>query len=101
VDGAESGSLSHLVSFDVGRSFAERRDKNFDVLLLLLTTPISAVLFYVFYRRDTLIVPMISGVRLDHLDAAPAIEIPSWRRTVVGVALAAVATWSVAAGVWS
>jgi hypothetical protein len=43
---------------------------------------------------------MISGVRLAS-GPESAKEIVSWRRTAVGVVLAAVATWPVAAGFWS
>jgi cytochrome b len=101
VDGVESGPLSHLVSFEVGRSFAVWHAKCFDALLAFLAAHISAVLFHVVCKRDNLIAPMISGVRLARHDAAPATDALSWRRTAVGVVLAAVATWAVAAGFWS
>jgi cytochrome b len=100
VDGIESGPLSHLVSFEVGRSFAAWHEKCFDALLAFLTAHIGAVLFHVFYKRDNLVAPMISGVRLASHDAGPATDAVSWRRTAVGVALAALATWAGAAGFW-
>jgi hypothetical protein len=62
----------------------------FNILLVLIATHVR--------QSDR---AMISGVRLNHPGAAPAMEIPSWRRTAVGIVLAAVATWATAVGFWT
>ncbi|MGH8174889.1 MAG: cytochrome b/b6 domain-containing protein [Steroidobacter sp.] len=100
VDGIESGPLSHLVSFDVGRTCAQWHEDVFNVLIALIALHVAAVLFYVFYRRENLIRPMISGVRTERSEVTPPVEIASWRRAIGGIALAAAATWAVIAGFW-
>jgi cytochrome b len=101
VDSVESGSLSHRVSFEVGRSLAALHETFFNVFVVVVTMHVSAVLFHVFYKRDNLIGPMITGVRLDRAGASPAMDVASWRRTTVGIVLAAVAMWAAAAGFWT
>ena len=98
VDGIESGPLSHLVSFDAGRFSAELHADVFDAVVVLSALHFAAVLFYLVHRRDNLIAPMITGLRQRTGEAPP---ISSWRRAVLGVALAGLATWAVSAGFWT
>ena len=98
VDGIESGPLSHLVSFDAGRSSAELHADAFDAVVVLSALHFAAVLFYLVHRRENLIAPMITGLRQRTGEAPP---ISSWRRAVLGVALAGLATWAVSAGFWT
>src|SRR5688500_6664895 len=48
IDGLESGPLSHLVSFDSGRAFAEAHELSFDILLVLIGVHVGAILFHLF-----------------------------------------------------
>ncbi len=63
VDGLESGPLADRISFDQGRWLAELHESSFTILQLLVGLHIAAILFYLFYKRDNLIGPMISGWR--------------------------------------
>ena len=108
VDGLESGPLSHLVSFETGRTCAELHATSFDVLLVMIAIHLLAVLFYLFYRRENLITPMITGVSphllqdphlQDQGGAAPAaLYFGSAMRILIGVILAAVTVWMVVRG---
>ena len=96
VDGIESGPLSHLVSFDTGRACAELHEDIFNVLLGFIALHIAAVLFYLLYRKENLIAPMINGKR--HV-ADPSSIVPvkiSALRLVIGIAIAAGAVWVIA-----
>ncbi len=61
VDGIQSGPLSHLVSFDVGRTFAGLHGLLFNVLLGLIGLHVLAIAFYALYKRENLIGAMLSG----------------------------------------
>jgi cytochrome b len=103
VDGLESGPLSHLVSFETGRTCAELHATSFDVLLVVIAIHLLAVLFHLFYRRENLITPMITGVSphlLQHQggDAPAALYFGSGTRILIGVMLAAVTVWMVVRG---
>jgi cytochrome b len=101
VDGIESGPLSHLVSFEVGRSAAELHEDVFDAIVVFSVLHVAAVLLYLVYRGENLIRPMITGVRAGGGPNAAAPPIASWRRGLIGVALAALAGWAVSAGFWT
>ncbi|MFN3523897.1 MAG: cytochrome b/b6 domain-containing protein [Phenylobacterium sp.] len=97
VDGLESGPLSHLVDFDTGRVFAELHETSFNVLLVLIGLHLAAIAFYLVYKRDNLVRPMVTGWRT-FSGPAPAVRFaPAWR-ILVGVVLAAAAAWAVARG---
>jgi cytochrome b len=92
VDGIESGPLSMYVSFDAGRLAASWHDKLFDVLLWLIGLHIAAVMYYVLFRKENLIGPMLSGKRAYDNDQ-PALKTGSVIRLIVGIALAGMLTW--------
>ena len=96
LDGFESGPLSHLVSYDLGRRFAEIHELSFRVLQALVVLHVAAVLFYLFYKRTDLIRPMITGRRAFPSDPGLA-GAPAWR-LVLGVILAAGLAWFVSRG---
>lgn len=96
VDGLESGPLSYLVSFDVGRIFAKLHEISFTILQGLVGMHIAAVVFYLLYKRVNLIGPMITGRR--HLPADPGLEHASRRRLAAGVLLAAGLMWIISKG---
>jgi cytochrome b len=89
VDGDASGPLSGLVSFDAGRIAAKLHHQGFNILLGLIALHLGAVAFYLIFRRDNLVAPMITGRRKtpgdDNEPAAP------WRLAVALTAGAAVA----------
>jgi cytochrome b len=101
VDGLESGPLSHLLSFDAGRACAELHEDVFDALLAFSALHVAAVLFYLVYRREDLITPMITGLRAGAASSDASSPIAGWRRVVVGALLAGLATWAVSAGFWT
>ena len=92
LDGLESGPLSHLVSFDAGRAFAQAHELSFDVLIALVALHVVAVLFYLFYDRNNLVSAMLSGRK--RIGGAPAgmVPAPAWRLWT-GVALATLVVW--------
>jgi len=63
VDGLESGPLSILVSFDMGRQFAEIHEINFNILLGFIVLHLVAIAVYQFFLKDNLIGPMVTGRR--------------------------------------
>jgi cytochrome b len=96
VDGIESGPLSDWVSFDVGRICADLHHLLFNGLLGLIALHLAAILFYVFYKRENLVAPMLHGRK--RLDARlPALQRP-WLRLCVGVVLAVVVVTLIARG---
>lgn len=98
VDAIESGPLSHLVSFDVGRACAELHDTVFDILVWIVALHVVAVLFYVIYKKQNLLSAMVHG-RREYSQAldAPIIFV-SATRVAVGIVLAAALTWLIARG---
>ena len=97
IDGLESGPLSYMVSFDTGRLFAKLHGWSFNVLLVLAGIHIAAVLFYLFYKRENLIRPMVTGRRrFDTTPAAPRMA-PLWL-ALIGVVIAAGMVWFVMQG---
>jgi len=94
IDGLESGPLSHLVSFDGGRAFAEAHELSFDVLIVLAALHAVAILFYLFYDRNDLTSPMLNGRK--HVAAASAgmRGVPVWRLWT-GVAIATLVVWMI------
>ena len=94
VDGLESGPLSHLVSFEVSRTLAEIHEMVFNVILGLVALHIAAILFYLFAKRDNLIVAMLTGKRRAARMTSMT-PVPAWR-VIPGLALAAGIVWWVA-----
>jgi cytochrome b len=78
VDGLETGPLSDRVSFDQGRWFAELHNVSFTTLQALVVLHLAAVLFYLLYKRDNLIGPMITGRR--RTTGAAMKRAPAWQR---------------------
>jgi cytochrome b len=95
VDGIESGPLSAHVSFEVGRAAASWHEDLFDVLLWLIGLHIVAVLYYVLYKKESLIAAMLHGRRAAPSDALTGVKSASRLRFVMGVVLAGILTWLV------
>ncbi len=92
IDGLESGPLSHLVSFDGGRAFAEAHELSFDVLIVMIAVHVGAILFHLFYDRNDLTRPMFSGRKAVAGEVAGMKRAPVWRLWT-GVALATLVVW--------
>jgi cytochrome b len=60
-----SGPLNDLISGRAGNQITEFHEVNFNVLLLLIIVHVAAVLFYLLYKRDNLIAPMLTGLKDD------------------------------------
>jgi len=96
IDGLESGPLSYLVDFDTGRRFAGWHELTFRGLQALVVIHVAAVVFYLAYKRQNLIGPMITGRRAFAAD--PGLRFAPWSRVAIGVVIAAAAAWFVAKG---
>ena len=97
IDGLESGPLSHLVSFDGGRAFAEAHELSFDVLVALAAVHVVAILLYLFYDRNDLTSPMLSG-RKHVADKMAGVQGVSAWRLWTGVAIATLVVWTIIRG---
>lgn len=97
IDGLESGPLSTYVDFDTGRVFAELHEASFKILLVLAALHVAAVFFYLIWKKENLIAPMVRGWRAFGGEA-PEVRFAPWWRAVIGLALAAAAAWFVSKG---
>lgn len=95
IDGVESGPLSWMVSFDLGRLAAKWHHLLFNGLLALIVLHVAAVAFYLLVRRENLVGAMVGGFKRGE-GAAPRFASP-WR-AVVGALLAAALIWAIAGG---
>ena len=98
-DGLESGPLASSLSFDFGRACAKLHHIGFNLLLWLIGLHVAAIAFYLVWKRENLIGPMIGGSKVYRDDAAPAPLrfAPAWR-LAAAAAFAALAAWLVAKG---
>ena len=96
VDGIESGPLSLYVSFDQGRACAKLHGQVFDIFIWFIALHVAAVLFYLLFKRQNLIAPMVHGRREYSSEAAPEVEFASLRRLLAGAAMAGLVVWLVA-----
>ena len=76
VDGLESGPLSHLVSFETGRTLAEWHEETFDVLLAFLGLQVSRVMRTAYGAVD------IGGMEPGHLDEIRQNELDAFRASL-------------------
>lgn len=95
VDGLYSGPLSVYVDFHTGRHLAHLHYRIFNYLLAVIGLHLLAVIFYYAYKRQNLVVPMISGRRVAEADHADEFTLAPWWRLLVGVAIVTFIIWSV------
>lgn len=80
IDGVESGPLSWLVSFKLGRRAAHWHEDVFAILQALVVLHVAAVLYYAVWKKQDLVMPMITGYRRLSREAAAGIRLAaSWR----------------------
>jgi cytochrome b len=97
VDGLESGPFAHLVDFDTGRRAAGLHELLFNVLLGVMALHVAAVIFYLAWRRDDLITPMLSG-RRSWNKAAPVLTQAPAARALLLLGASALLVWGLIAG---
>ena len=96
-DGLESGPLSNLVSFDVGRQAAKIHEISFNVLFTLICLHVIAIAVYLVFFKDNLVRPMVTGRR----DAAEFEEADvqdnrlPWVRFLIATAIAVAAVYAI------
>ena len=73
VDGLESGPLAARLSFDTGRLAAKLHATVFNFLLALIAAHILAIAFYLLFKRENLIAPMLTGRKRVPHETIPAI----------------------------
>lgn len=98
VDGFESGPLADYVSFDQGRSAAELHETVFNAILALVALHVVAVAFYLVWKRQNLVRPMITGSRKAEAGESAAELRWSPLLALVGVVLAVAVAWAVSMG---
>lgn len=96
-DGLFSGPLSTYVSYETSDAARDWHELFFNLILGAVALHLAAILFYLLFKRDNLVGPMVTGKRAadDHVEGATAA--PAWR-AVVGMALALGIAWWVSLG---
>jgi len=99
VDGLYSGPMSIYVSFKQGRHIAHSHYYWFNILLWMIGLHLAAVIFYLVYKRQNLVVPMISGKRQHRGEAGHAeMKIAPLWRFVIGAILVSAIVYAVSVG---
>ena len=98
VDGLYSGPLSSYVSFRAGRHIAHLHYKWFNLLLAAIGLHIAAVMFYLAYKRQNLISPMVSGWRSGAGDSPGTFQAAPLWRLVPGAVIASAVVWAISTG---
>jgi len=92
VDAFEAGPLSDRIDFDTGRLFARWHHWSFTALQVLVVLHLAAVAFYLVYKRDNLIGPMVTGWKKVAADPR-LVFAPLWRAAVATLVAAGFAWW--------
>ena len=98
VDGLESGPLADYISFDQGRTAAEVHEIVFNVVLGVVALHVVAILFYLVWKRQNLVRPMVTGQRAVLEGEAPAEMRWSVVGALVALAIGAAVAWAVSTG---
>lgn len=85
------GPLSEHVSSSLSSRFTEIHDLNFGILKILIFVHIAAVLYYELYKKDRLIIAMLSGNKVDRDNTFIAIDSSRLYRAIAVVSLCIVA----------
>lgn len=96
IDGLESGPLSYLIDFDLSRDLAEWHGFTFNILLTLIVLHIAAIGFYLGYKRQDLVTPMLTGRRSLPAVIARQPKAASLPNALAGAILSAALVWAVA-----
>ena len=95
--GLDAGPLSRFVSYDFAETAGDLHEDAFNILLILIGLHLSAILFYLIFKRANLIGPMITGRRTQGVTgrADGLAKVPLWR-LALGVVIAAAVVWPLA-----
>lgn len=91
-DGLDPGPLSHLVSYEAAEQAQELHETAFDLLLVMVAVHVAAILYYLLFKRDNLVGPMLTGSRDGPEGAEPLLPAPPWR-TVFAIVAATLGAW--------
>lgn len=97
VDG-NSGPLSHIVGYDANLLAAETHEILFDIILFFVVVHIVAVFFYLLFKKDNLIIPMLTGkkqIRADTNEESAVKIAPLWLAGILLVATVGFVWWLV------
>ena len=96
-DGLDPGPLSHLISYEAAEQATELHEVVFDVLLVMVAVHVAAIAYYLLFRRDNLIGPMVTGSRDGPEGVEPLRPAPAWR-TGLAIVLATLIAWWIWSG---
>lgn len=92
-DIATEGPLAHFVSKSVSDAITRVHHLNFDLLLVLASAHVAAVLYYYFYKSENLVAAMVTGVKYVAAPAPRGLRMAGAGRAVVAFAVAAAAVY--------
>ena len=95
-DGIAPGPLSHLVNFETAEAAHDLHEDAFDLLLIFVAIHVAAILYYVLFKRDNLIGPMLTGSRDAPAGTEPMNPAPMWRAALALILAIGIGWW-----VWS
>lgn len=84
------GPLYHLVSKEVSDALTELHEGVFNVLLTLVAIHVGAIFFYLLFKRDNLIRPMITGRKEVPVEIPQPTMVSIWRALPLAAIAAAV-----------
>ena len=91
-DIATEGPLYHLVSKRISDGLTELHEGVFNVLLGLIAIHVAAIFFYLIFKRDNLIRPMLTGRKLVAAETPQPTMVSIWRALLLA-AIAGVAVF--------
>jgi cytochrome b len=89
------GPLHRHVSAGVSQALTRIHDFNAGVIMTLVAVHVAAVLFHLLYKRDNLILPMITGRRKWEDPVAGTQKGPLWLAAVIAAFAAGAVWWTV------
>jgi cytochrome b len=95
-DGINPGPLAYLVSQDASDAAHELHELTFNVLLALIAVHVAAILYYLLFKRDNLVGPMVTGAR-EAPEGVEPLRPAAWWRALVALFVA----WAIAGWVWA
>lgn len=95
VDGLVEGPFAYYVSYDLSRWAGDTHVIFEQYVLILIGAHIAANLFYLIYKKDNLIAPMVTGLRLlprEKVESSPHLA-PAWKGALTLLISAALMLW--------
>lgn len=98
IDMLYDGPLATYLTFDQSTAAADLHSAIFNAVLALVGLHVVAVLFYLVWKRQDLIRPMLTGRRTTPPTGEPAVARWSPVRAIVGIVIAVAFAWAVSTG---